>query len=218
MGQYLIKIQFHILYFWNVLKHPSCTIFLTNITLSASIKQNILFGLPYNRERYLDVINACALARDLMQVPLGDKTRVGNDGVALSGGQKARIHLARAIYKNADIYLLDNSLSALDTHVSLQVYQNCIRGFLKNKIVILASNKFEYLEDANQIILLEEGRVLSIGTFAELHEDFKKMRHLTALQTYIQNREESSIENVLDISDSIMYFFDDAASVKNVMI
>lgn len=79
----------------------------------SSVRQNILFGQPYERHRYQKVIKACALLRDFKQFPQGDLTIVGERGSSLSGGQKARINLARALYRQSDIYLLDDPLSAV---------------------------------------------------------------------------------------------------------
>ena len=84
----------------------------------------------YDENRYRQVIKVCALERDLKLLPHGDNTIVGERGASLSGGQKARINLARSIYKKADIYLLDDPLSAVDTHVGRHLFKNCIQGFL----------------------------------------------------------------------------------------
>jgi ATP-binding cassette subfamily C (CFTR/MRP) protein 4 len=98
---------------------------------SASIKQNILFGSEMNEEKYCQVIKVCALEHDLSLLPNGDFTVVGERGVMLSGGQKARISLARAVYKEADIYLLDDPLSAVDSNVGKNIFAECIRNYLK---------------------------------------------------------------------------------------
>lgn len=89
----------------------------------ASVRDNILFGSEYDPVRYQEVVRVCALERDLEQFPYGDQTLVGEKGVSLSGGQKTRITLARALYKEADIYLLDDPLSAVDTHVSTHIFK-----------------------------------------------------------------------------------------------
>lgn len=96
-----------------------------------SIKNNIIFIEDYDENRYRKVLNVCTLEEDLEQLPHGDETIVGERGISLSGGQKARINLARAVYKNADIYLLDDILSAVDAVVGQNLFQKCIQEFLK---------------------------------------------------------------------------------------
>ncbi|KAE9537850.1 hypothetical protein AGLY_005822 [Aphis glycines] len=100
---------------------------------AGSVKQNILFGSPMDKKRYDKVIEVCALKLDLEQFPHGDRTIVGEKGISLSGGQKSRINLARAIYKQADIYLLDDPLSAVDTEVGKHLFEKCINGNVKQK-------------------------------------------------------------------------------------
>lgn len=137
---------------------------------SGSVKQNIIFGLPVDKSRYRAVVKACALTRDFEIWPDGDKTVVGERGVSLSGGQKARINLARAVYRDADIYLLDDPLSAVDTHVGKILFENCIKTFLKDKLVILITHQLQYLPAVDQIVLLEEGSVKAVGTFDSLKD------------------------------------------------
>lgn len=96
-----------------------------------SVKRNILFTEEFDDKRYKNVLHVCALERDLELFPHGDETIVGDRGISLSGGQKARINLARAVYKNADIYLLDDPLSAVDAHVGKHIFEKCIKEFLK---------------------------------------------------------------------------------------
>ena len=84
---------------------------------------------------------------------------VGERGVALSGGQKARVNLARAIYRKADIYLLDDPLSAVDAHVGKHLFSECIKGFLKEKVVILVTHQIQYLKEADQILVLHQGKL-----------------------------------------------------------
>lgn len=100
------------------------------------------------------MIKVCALERDLQQFENGDQTIVGERGTSLSGGQKARINLARAVYRDADIYLLDDPLSAVDIHVSKQLYEQCINGFLAKKTRILVTHQVFYLKDNDHIIIL----------------------------------------------------------------
>lgn len=124
---------------------------------AGTIRQNILFGLPMEKQRYNTVVKKCALERDLSLLPYGDKTLIGDRGISLSGGQRARINLARAVYKQADIYLLDDPLSAVDTHVGKELFKQCITGYLKNKIVILVTHQIQHLQDVHRILYLEDG-------------------------------------------------------------
>lgn len=108
----------------------------------------------------------------------GDKTIVGERGVSLSGGQKARINLARAVYRDADIYLLDDPLSAVDAHVGKHLFEKCIKEYLKDKLVILVTHQLQYLPAVDQIVLLEKGHVKAVGTFESLRDsglDFAKL-------------------------------------------
>lgn len=100
----------------------------------------------------------CALEKDFKQFPDGDLSIVGDRGSSLSGGQKARINLARAVYRNADIYLLDDPLSAVDTHVAKHLYQECVNGFLANKTRILVTHQVHHLKDASKLIILNNVR------------------------------------------------------------
>ncbi|KAG8242932.1 hypothetical protein J6590_056498, partial [Homalodisca vitripennis] len=121
---------------------------------AGSVRQNILFGLEYRRDRYRQVVKACALKTDFEQFPYGDQTVVGERGVSLSGGQRARINLARAVYKEADVYLLDDPLSAVDTHVGKHLFEDCVTGFLKDKTVVLVTHQLQYLNDVDHIVVM----------------------------------------------------------------
>lgn len=137
---------------------------------SATIRQNILFGLPMDKERYRKVVKTCALERDFQLFSNGDKTIVGERGVSLSGGQKARISLARAVYRRAEVYLLDDPLSAVDSHVGRHLFDYCMRDFLKGKVVILVTHQLQYLQNADQIVILKHGRVEAVGSYDSLRE------------------------------------------------
>lgn len=124
---------------------------------AGTIRQNILFGQAMDKQRYNTVVKRCALERDFSLLPYGDKTLIGDRGISLSGGQRARINLARAVYKQADIYLLDDPLSAVDTHVGKELFKQCITGYLKNKIVLLVTHQIQHLQDVHNILYLEDG-------------------------------------------------------------
>ena len=139
---------------------------------SATVRENILLTTEhdedFDRERYDQVIQACGLKPDLDGFPDGDRTLVGEKGYTLSGGQKARIALARAVYRRADIYLLDDPLSAVDVAVASHIFNTCIRGLLKNSTVILVTHQTQFLANADKVVLVENGSV-RIGT----SDDFK---------------------------------------------
>ncbi|XP_068575447.1 ATP-binding cassette sub-family C member 4-like isoform X2 [Cebidichthys violaceus] len=133
-----------------------------------TIRSNILFGRELNRQKYETVLRACALKRDLELLPDGDLTLIGDRGATLSGGQKARVNLARAVYQDADIYLLDDPLSAVDAEVGKHLFEKCICGLLKNKSRILVTHQLQYLNAADQIVVLKEGHIMTQGTYNEL--------------------------------------------------
>ncbi|KAJ9590290.1 hypothetical protein L9F63_027871, partial [Diploptera punctata] len=148
---------------------------------TGSVRQNILFGQPMDRERYWKVVRVCALERDFELLPHGDKTIVGDRGITLSGGQRARINLARAVYKEADLYILDDPLSAVDTHVGRHLFDDCISDFLHNKTRLLVTHQLQYLQTVDNILILNNGAVEATGTYQELREldiEFAKQLHL----------------------------------------
>uniref|UniRef100_A0A3Q1B681 Cystic fibrosis transmembrane conductance regulator n=1 Tax=Amphiprion ocellaris TaxID=80972 RepID=A0A3Q1B681_AMPOC len=135
-----------------------------------SIRSNILFGKELNPQKYERTIRACALKRDLQLLPDGDQMLIGDRGATLSGGQKARVNLARAVYQDADIYLLDDPLSAVDAEVGRHLFEQCICGLLKNKPRILVTHQLQYLKAADQIVVLKEGHMVAKGTYTELQQ------------------------------------------------
>uniref|UniRef100_A0A8C7Y8B6 Multidrug resistance-associated protein 4 n=1 Tax=Oryzias sinensis TaxID=183150 RepID=A0A8C7Y8B6_9TELE len=124
--------------------------------LPGTIRSNILFGKELDPKKYDRVLRACALKRDIELLPGGDLAMVGDRGTNLSGGQKARVSLARAVYQDADIYLLDDPLSAVDAEVGRHLFQQCICGLLRKKPRILVTHQLQYLKVADQIVVLKE--------------------------------------------------------------
>lgn len=122
----------------------------------ATVRNNILFGLEYDRQKYKKTVKVCALEPDFDKFPQRDQTIVGERGVSLSGGQRARINLARAVYKEADIYLLDDPLSAVDTHVGKHLFEECILKHLNGKTRILVTHQLQYLKKADHIVVLND--------------------------------------------------------------
>lgn len=148
---------------------------------TGTVRNNILFGQIYDKRRYNEVVKCCALSTDFEQLPNGDKTIVGERGASLSGGQRARISLARAVYKTASIYLLDDPLSAVDAHVGKHLFEEVIgpKGRLaQNATRILITHQVHFLKEADVIVTIENGRVTHQGTYAELSNtdlDFAKL-------------------------------------------
>lgn len=139
-----------------------------------SIRNNIVFVEDYNEQRYNEVVHVCALERDFKTLPQGDQTIIGERGVSLSGGQRARVNLARAIYRQADIYLLDDPLSAVDTHVGKHIFDRCIKYYLKDKVCVLVTHQLQYLQDIKHIIIMNNGYVEAQGSYAELRKNCKE--------------------------------------------
>ncbi|KAJ5078871.1 multidrug-resistance like protein 1 isoform i [Anaeramoeba ignava] len=136
---------------------------------NGTVKENILFGNVFDKKRYNQVIESCALIPDLAVLPAGDSTEIGEKGVNISGGQKQRISLARAIYSNADIFLFDDPLSAVDSHVGRHIFDQAILGkVLQTKTRILVTHQLQYLSRSDFIIVIKDGEVFAKGTFEEL--------------------------------------------------
>ncbi|KAF8513407.1 P-loop containing nucleoside triphosphate hydrolase protein [Hysterangium stoloniferum] len=147
--------------------------------MSATIRDNILFSHTYDEEFYEIVLDACALRQDLAILAKGDMTQVGEKGISLSGGQRARISLARAVYARADIYLLDDVLSAVDAHVARHIFDNVIgpTGILATKARILVTNTVAFLKHHDQLLFLRKGIILEKGTYDEILKDETKELH-----------------------------------------
>jgi ABC-type bacteriocin/lantibiotic exporter with double-glycine peptidase domain len=124
-----------------------------------SIRENILFGLPYDQAKYEDTIKICELTRDLEILPNLDETEIGEKGINLSGGQKARVSLARAIYADRDLVLLDDPISALDANVKKKIFENVLLNHLKEKTIILVTHAIDFLHLVDRIVVLKEGEI-----------------------------------------------------------
>ncbi|KAF9225872.1 multidrug resistance-associated ABC transporter [Gyrodon lividus] len=132
---------------------------------NASIKENILFNLPYDEERYQKTLEACALVSDLLILEDGDESEIGERGVNLSGGQKARVSLARAVYSRASVLLLDDVLSAVDAHTAHHLYNECLKGdLMRGRTVIVVSHHVQLCAPgASYVVALDNGRATFQG-------------------------------------------------------
>ena len=130
---------------------------------AGSVRQNILFGRKMEQRRYEQVIKVCQLKRDFALLPYSDKTIVGERGISLSGGQRARINLARAVYADAPICLLDDPLSAVDAHVGKHMFEECIERYLKGKTRVLVTHQLQFLRNVDRIFVLKDGSIQAEG-------------------------------------------------------
>lgn len=146
--------------------------------LNATIQDNIVFGLKFDKQRYESTLDACALRQDLSQFPARDLTEIGERGVNLSGGQRQRISLARALYARSDIIVLDDPLSALDNRVGQKVFESCIVQALGRATRVLTTHRLEYVDRADRVLVMEDGRVIAQGTAAALRQKCLKFREL----------------------------------------
>ncbi|XP_057334272.1 ATP-binding cassette sub-family C member 4-like [Microplitis mediator] len=160
---------------------------------TGTVRENILFGLDYDKARYDEVTKVCSLLRDFIQLPNGDMTIVGERGASLSGGQRARVNLARAIYRPADLYLLDDPLSAVDARVARRLFQDCILGYLKGKTRILVTHQFDYLEQVDTIAVLECGSIIHQDAFNTLTTVSPTFNNMVNASKENKNREPNSI-------------------------
>lgn len=165
--------------------------------MNATLRDNIVFGHRWDPEFYDRVLEACSLKKDIEILSAGDQTEIGERGINLSGGQKARVSLARAIYARADIYLLDDPLSAVDAHVGRHIFDHVIgpEGILKNKARILVTHGIAFLHRTDNIVMLRDGKVILNGTFDEL---MSQRSELYALMNDYGNQRNSSESNVSD--------------------
>ncbi|XP_033823987.1 cystic fibrosis transmembrane conductance regulator [Periophthalmus magnuspinnatus] len=157
----------------------------TSWIMPGTIRDNILFGLTYDEYRYTSVIKACQLEEDFAEFPEKDKTHLVEGGVTLSGGQRARVGLARAVYKDADLYLLDAPFTHLDIVTEKEIFEKCVCKLMASKTRIVVTSKLDHLKRADKILLLHNGDCYFYGTFSELQAkrpDFSAL--LLGLEAY----------------------------------
>ncbi|XP_041671461.1 ATP-binding cassette sub-family C member 3 isoform X1 [Cheilinus undulatus] len=184
---------------------------------NATLRDNILFGRPYNEQKYCCVMHACALTPDLEVLPGGDMTEIGEKGINLSGGQRQRVSLARALYSDADVYLLDDPLSAVDAHVAKHIFDNLIgpEGVLKGKTRILVTHGISFLPQVDNIMVMVDGRVSEMGSYQELLKQngaFAEFLRNYALEDIV---EEEATEDLLEDEE---LFPEDALSNHTDMV
>ncbi|KAI8347180.1 P-loop containing nucleoside triphosphate hydrolase protein [Mortierella sp. GBAus27b] len=185
--------------------------------MNDTVRNNILFGRPYDKERYLKTIRACALAPDFKMLVNSDKTLIGEKGINLSGGQKQRISIARAVYADADVYIFDDPLSAVDAHVSDHIFVHVLTTILANKTRILVTNAVNRLQDADQIVVIKQGKISQDGQYNELvqNEEGDLFRLIQESKSTGSNNEEQTDNKASEIDEgSITEDYDEDNSIE----
>ncbi|XP_024018043.1 putative ABC transporter C family member 15 [Morus notabilis] len=139
--------------------------------LTGNIRENILYGNEYDSAKYDRTVKACALMKDFELFSCGDQTEIGERGINMSGGQKQRIQIARAVYHDADIYLLDDPFSAVDAHTGTQLFKECLMGLLRDKTILFVTHQVEFLPAADLILVMQNGNIAQAGTFEQLMKE-----------------------------------------------
>ncbi|KAI0373549.1 multidrug resistance-associated ABC transporter [Pilatotrama ljubarskyi] len=173
--------------------------------LSDTIRNNILFGAPYDEARYAKVIKQCALERDFSLFEAGDKTEVGEKGITLSGGQKARITLARAVYSSAEILLLDDVLAALDVHTGQWIVDKCFKeGLVRRRTVLLVSHNVALVRPIAEFVVAlgADGRIASQGSLEKtLQEDHELLDEIKTEEEQLKRVEQAVAKPELPADD-----------------
>lgn len=145
---------------------------------NTTVRNNITFGAEYDAGLYQEIIDICELRSDLAILQAGDQTEIGEKGINLSGGQKQRVSLARSVYQQADVYLLDDPLSAVDAHVGRALFENCILNYLQGKTRLLVTHQLQYMSKVDHIVMLSRGQVVEQGSYEQLMSDDREFAKL----------------------------------------
>ena len=140
--------------------------------MTDTVKNNIIFNNSFDENKYDKIVSVCELENDFNQFPSGDKTEINSTNANVSGGQKARISLARCLYKDADLYLLDDPLSSVDSKVGNKIFQKAFVKYLKNKARILVTNELNNLSSVDKIVYMENKKIIFVGSFDEFNKTF----------------------------------------------
>ena len=162
--------------------------------LNDTIEQNILFFKPMDRQKYNKILSICQLEQDLLIFPQGDQTVIGEKGVNLSGGQKARMAIARAIYNNSDIYIFDDPLSSLDAYVGMNLFNEVFNDYLKDKTVIITTHALQYVSFFDRIFYIKQGQINFIGK----PEDIENQKFYLDFKVAQENKKNEDKEKDID--------------------
>ena len=173
----------------------------TSFLMNETIKQNIVFGKKYEKKKLDKILKICELQDDLDILPGGLETEIGERGINLSGGQKQRINIARAIYSNSDIYLIDDSLSALDSLVGQNIFKNVFKNFLEGKSKILVTHSLQYLDEVDRVIFIDDGKIIANGVYKKLIDENEKFRNFCN-DLKKKDKENDKNNTIMSISES----------------
>uniref|UniRef100_A0AAG5CWE8 ABC-type glutathione-S-conjugate transporter n=1 Tax=Anopheles atroparvus TaxID=41427 RepID=A0AAG5CWE8_ANOAO len=170
---------------------------------NATLRDNILFGKPFDQKKYDNVIDCCALRPDLAMLPGGDTTEIGEKGINLSGGQKQRVALARAVYADAEIYLFDDPLSAVDAHVGKHIFEKVVgpSGMLVGKSRLLVTHGISFLPFVEEIFVMKDGEISESGSYQQLLD--QKGAFAEFLTQHIQELDEEDEEELKLIQETL---------------
>lgn len=185
---------------------------------NTTVKENIIFGNEHNEQKYKDVIYACSLESDIEILPAGDKTEIGERGITLSGGQKARINLARAVYADKEIILMDDVLSAVDARVGKHIMNFCLLGLLKDKTRLLATHQLSLIGSASRVIFLNGDGTIDFGTIDELKARNDAFRNLMTYNAETEKDEEEEKEEDEEETEGDREFIAKQLSRQQTMI
>lgn len=162
---------------------------------NATIRDIILFGLPFDNEWYQQVVFSTCLQADFDMLPAKDLTEVGERGVTLSGGQKARLCLARAVYSKPTTFLLDDVLNAVDAKVGKHIMDHCIMGLLKGKTRVLTTHQLSLILTADRVLFMEDSGKASLGTIDELESTNTSFRALIDMNSGVEIEDDKILES-----------------------
>ena len=181
-----------------------------------TLRNNILFYLPFEAHRYQHILEICELQPDLEALIGGDMTEIGEKGINLSGGQRARINIARALYNNKDIYIFDDPLSALDANVGKNIIRNCLVNFLEGKTRILITHALQHVYYADRIYYMKKGKIVWEGDYRSLQKQEFFSSFQQKVNRNVKRRKTVITLNDIKIKRTKSFEFKDSGNVKRL--